>query len=64
MKRTEEPTTEAPIEALAEATRNLHGCKAVWLESVTVKEIFQGRTVWGGEVQVFHLTGHPAASRG
>lgn len=42
---------------------NLHVCKAKWIESVPVKEIFEGQTVWEGEVQVFELTGHPAASR-
>jgi len=55
--------TEAPIKALIEAIHNLHGCKASWLESVPVKETFQGETAWEGEVQVFSLSGHPTASR-
>jgi hypothetical protein len=54
---------EAPIKALIEAIRNLHGCEATWAESVSVKEIFQGKAVWEGEVQVFEVTGHPTASR-
>lgn len=54
---------EAPVQALAEAIRNLHGCKAMWIESVHVKEIFQGDTAWEGEVQVFSLSGHPTATR-
>jgi|WetSurSiteA1Bulk_404760.scaffolds.fasta_scaffold158733_2 hypothetical protein len=54
---------EAPIKALIEAIRNLHGCKATWVESVPVKETFQGETVWQGTVQVFELIGHPTASR-
>ena len=44
--------SEAPIKALIEAIRNLHGCKATWVESVPVKETFQGEIFWEGEVQV------------
>ena len=55
--------TDVPVEALQEAIRNLHGCESAWVESVPVKEIFQGQTVWEGEVQVFELTGHPTATR-
>jgi hypothetical protein len=33
------------------------------VESVRVKETFQGKTVWEGVVQVFDLSGHPTASR-
>jgi hypothetical protein len=54
---------EAPVEALIEVIHNLHGCNAVWVESVPVKETFQGQLVWEGEVQVFDLKGHPTASR-
>ena len=56
-------TNEAPVEALIEAIRNLHGCKAMWVESVPVKETFREETVWEGVVQVFNLSGHPPASR-
>jgi hypothetical protein len=63
MKETiNKPATEVPTEALIEAIRNLHGCKAVWVQSVPVKETFQGKTVWEGIVQVFNLFGHPPAS--
>jgi hypothetical protein len=41
----------------------LHNCGAVWRETVPVHEIFQGQTVWQGEVEVFDLTGHPKAKR-
>lgn len=54
---------EAPIKALIEAIRNLHGCEVTWLESVPVQETFQGNTVWEGEVQVFDIKGHPTATR-
>ncbi len=55
--------SEVPIEALKEAIRNLHGCGSAWLESVPVKETFQGKIVWEGTVQVFDLHGHPTARR-
>ena len=28
-----------------------------------VKEVFQGKTIWQGDVEVFDLTGHPKAKR-
>jgi hypothetical protein len=41
----------------------LHNCGAAWRETVPVHEVFQGQTVWQGEVEVFDLTGHPKAKR-
>lgn len=49
--------------ALERAILNLHGCKAKWVESVPVKEVFKGETVWDGVVQVFDLEDHPTAKR-
>jgi hypothetical protein len=40
----------------------MHGCTARYVEAVPIKETFQGRTVWEGEVQVFAVN-HPQASR-
>ena len=51
------------IDELREAIHNLHGEKATHSESVPVKEVFQGKTVWDGIVEVFHLEGHPATDR-
>ncbi len=56
-------SSEVSIEALAKAVVDLHGGKALWLESTPVKETFQGEIVWEGEVQVFDLSDHPMASR-
>jgi len=53
----------AYIEELKVAIRYLHGGEATHVESVHVKETFQGKTVWEGIVEVFDLHGHPAASR-
>lgn len=46
---------EASIGALEKAILDLHGCKAIWVESVQVKEVFEGETVWEGVVQVFQI---------
>jgi hypothetical protein len=51
------------IAELQAVIRQLHGAKAMHVESVPVKESFQGKTVWEGIVEVFDLQGHPAASR-
>jgi len=45
------------------AIMQLHNCGATWTKSVPVHEVFQGQTVWKGEVEVFDLTGHPKAKR-
>jgi len=55
--------TKQYIERLQMVVRQLHECDATWLESVPVKEIFKGETVWEGDVQVFTLVGHPKATR-
>jgi hypothetical protein len=51
-------TSEASIEALAKPILDLHGCKATWIKSVPVKEVFEGETVWEGIVQIFEID-HP-----
>jgi hypothetical protein len=51
------------IQELRETIRRLHGADATHVESVPVKETFQGKTVWEGTVEVFDLDGHPKASR-
>ena len=51
------------IEALQKAIRDLHGVESKHLESVPVKEEFQGKTVWEGVVEVFELIGHPKAPK-
>jgi hypothetical protein len=51
------------IDKLRETIRRLHGVEAKHVESVPVKETFQGKTVWEGVVEVFELIGHPKAPR-
>jgi hypothetical protein len=52
------------IGELRAAFLKLHGCDAVYLETVPVVEEFQGQTIWQGDVEVFELDGHPKATRG
>ena len=51
------------IEELRQVIHRLHGGKATHIESVSIKETFQGKTVWEGVVEVFDLHGHPKAPR-
>ena|SRR5450432_2578863 len=51
------------IEELQDVIRKLHESESTHVETVPVKETFQGQTVWEGEVEVFDLHGHPTASR-
>ena len=53
----------AYLEELRDVIRRLHGAEATHVESVPVKEAFQGETVWEGIVEVFDLTGHAKAHR-
>jgi hypothetical protein len=51
------------IEELQSVIRELHGAEATHRESVPIKEVFQGQTVWDGVVEVFDLHGHPNTHR-
>src|SRR5437879_9581174 len=48
---------------LKKAIKSTHGWESLHVESVAVKEFFEGRTAWEGTVEVFHLVGHPQAKR-
>ncbi|MFN2529678.1 MAG: hypothetical protein ABR555_00115 [Pyrinomonadaceae bacterium] len=50
------------IAEIQAAFLKLHGCDAVYVETVPVHEDFQGQTIWEGEV--FDIRGHPKAKRG
>lgn len=51
------------IDELKDVIHRLHGVRSTHIESVPVKEMFEGRTVWEGIVEVFELHGHPKAPR-
>ena len=43
------------------AIEHLHDCGANCRETVPVQEVFRGKTLWRGEVEVFDLYGHDKA---
>lgn len=51
------------LEELRDVIRRLHGVESEHLESVPVREMFEGKTVWDGVVEVFELKGHETAHR-
>jgi hypothetical protein len=51
------------VEELKRAIQDLHGGTATHKESVPVTEVFQGKTVWDGIVEVFHLEDHPKTDK-
>ena len=54
---------ELSIEQFQTAIRNTHGCEASLARKVVVREHFQGKVVWDGDVLVFDLHGHPTATK-
>lgn len=50
-------------EELRDVIRRLHGVESRYIESVPVKETFEGQTVWNGIVEVFELKDHPKAKK-
>jgi hypothetical protein len=50
------------IEELRDVIRKLHGVESTHRESVPVKEVFRGETIWEGIVEVFDLHGHDKAN--
>src|SRR6185436_19170343 len=51
------------IEELQEVIEKLHGSRSTHVETVPIKEEFNGQTIWEGEVEVFDLYDHPETSR-
>jgi hypothetical protein len=51
------------IQELAETIKQLHGCDAVHAGSIEICEIFHGKTVWDGTVEIFDVHGHAQAKR-
>lgn len=50
------------IERLQMVIHQLHGCDSEWRETVPVTEMFMGKVVWDGEVEVFDVK-HKKAHR-
>lgn len=51
------------IERLKQVIFHLHKSDAQHVESAPVEEIFRGKSIWKGVVEVFTLTNHPKAKR-
>jgi len=47
------------IERLQMVIQERHKCRATHRTSVYVKEVFEGKTLWEGDVEVFSIFGHP-----
>ena len=54
---------EVDTAQLKRAVEAQHGCTATLIQSMPVKETFDGKTVWEGIVHVFQIHGHPKASK-
>jgi hypothetical protein len=50
------------LERLRAAVEHMHKCVAVQSETIPVQEVFQGKTVWQGNVERFLLLNHPKAT--
>lgn len=54
---------EVFLSELKQAVERTHGGRASYVQSVPVREIHAGQTVWDGTVAVFDLAAHPQATR-
>lgn len=54
---------ELPIPEFEKAILATHGAKAKLESRSAVRELFQGETVWEGEVLIFVFDGHPTAPK-
>jgi hypothetical protein len=59
----EVPMTEVSANQLANAIEGQHGGRARFIQSMPVREEFDGQVVAEGLVHVFDLVGHPIATR-
>ena len=51
------------LDHLRDVIHKLHGSNATHVESVPVKEMWNGETIWDGIVEVFDLHDHPNTHR-
>ncbi|MGC1782380.1 MAG: hypothetical protein WA708_07670 [Acidobacteriaceae bacterium] len=51
------------IEELRDVIHKIHGAEATHRESVPVKEVWHGKTIWDGVVEVFDLHGHAKTNK-
>jgi hypothetical protein len=51
------------IDDLIKVISDWHGAKLTYVETVPVTEVFEGKIVWEGDVEVSDLENHPKADR-
>jgi len=51
------------IDELKDTIRRLYGVDSSHVETVAVKESFEGETIWEGKVEVFELYDHPETDK-
>jgi hypothetical protein len=54
---------EVEADQLKQAVEQMHGGSATLVQSVPVRETFEGKSVWEGVVHVFELACQPTATR-
>lgn len=54
---------DVSVDQLQRAVEAQHGGKAIFVDVLPLKEIWNGQTVWEGVVHIFDLRGHPEATR-
>ena len=57
------PPVKTIITDLKETVEYLHGGIATHVETVPVKEVFEDKTIWQGDVEVFDLRDNSKATR-
>jgi hypothetical protein len=53
----------AYLEELRKAIKATHDLESVHQDTVSVREVFQGKTAWEGDVEIFIVAGHSQATR-
>src|SRR6266850_2695323 len=48
---------------LKNAILRLHGCESEYAGTESVTETFQDEAIWEYQVEIFHVRGHPAATK-
>jgi len=52
----------AYIAKLQKVISHLHGCESTHISTTPIREFFQGKLIWDGEVETFAVKDHPVAS--
>lgn len=48
---------------LLRAVESMHSCRATFVQTAPVREMFRRKVAWEGVVHVFDIEGHPKATR-